>query len=239
MRDPDENGWASSAQAWIKNVGDEGDFSRQHVLDRPMLARVAAFQPKRALDVGCGEGRFCRMLAAQNVAAVGIDPIDELIEQARQRHPHGEYRTGFAEDLPFSDGSFDLVVSYLTLIDIDFLDKAIGEMVRVLKPKGRLLVANLSSFSTSSAMAGKRYCRDTGEQLRPLGLYLREEKLWFEWKGLRVQNWHRPLSTYMRAFLSEGLTLTYFDEPSPSSGPPDRVEAYKNMPYLVMMEWEK
>ncbi|MEM8793140.1 MAG: class I SAM-dependent methyltransferase [Pseudomonadota bacterium] len=204
-----------------------------------MIARVEALQPKTALDVGCGEGRFCRMLADLNVATVGIDPVEAMVQEARRRDPAGDYHLGFAEDLPFGDEAFDLVVSYLSLIDIDHLDQAVAEMARVLKPGGRLLVANLSSFSTSSSMVGERYCRETGEELRPLGRYLVEQKQWFEWDGLRVQNWHRPLSTYMQAFLASGLSLRLFDEPAPSSGPPERIQAYARMPFLMMMEWEK
>lgn len=239
MRYPDENGWTSSAPAWIMRMVDDGDFSRQHVLDQPMLDRVSALRPGTALDVGCGEGQFCRMLSKLDIATVGIDPVDAMVEAARSRDPEGDYQVAFAEHLPFANSSFDLVVSYLSLIDIDFLDEAVAEMARVLKPGGRLLVANLSSFSTSSSMIGKRYCRDTGEVLRPLGRYLTEEKTWFEWDGLRVQNWHRPLSTYMRSFLSLGLTLRHFDEPSPSGGPSVRVKSYECMPYLMIMEWEK
>ncbi|MEM7440858.1 MAG: class I SAM-dependent methyltransferase [Pseudomonadota bacterium] len=239
MRDPDENGWQTSAAAWIKRIGDDGDFSRAHVLDRPMLARVAANNPKSALDVGCGEGRFCRKLTALGVKTVGVDPIDAMVEEARSRDPDGTYRNGFAENLPFPDNEFDLVVSYLTLIDIDALDKAAAEMVRVLRPGGHLLIANLSSYSTSSAVIGKRYCRDTGEELRPLGRYLTEGKSWFAWDGIKIQNWHRPLSTYMTTFLELGLTLRHFDEPTPYSGPAERLKSYERMPYLMMMEWQK
>lgn len=239
MRDPDENGWQSSAPAWIDRMQESGDFSRAHVLDAPMLERVACMQPRTALDVGCGEGRFCRMLADMGVATVGIDPVEEMVEAARKRHPVGDYHVGFAETLPVPDAAFDLVVSYLSLIDIDGLEAAMAEMARVVVPGGRILVANLTSFSTSSAVFGPRYCRDTGEKLRPLGRYLSKEKLWFEWDGLRIQNWHRPLSTYMQAFLSHGLILRHFDEPAPGSGPPERVQAYTRMPYLMMMEWEK
>lgn len=239
MRNPDENGWKTSAPAWINRIGDDGDFSREHVLDGPMLARIASLKPKNALDVGCGEGRFCRMLSEIGVSTTGIDPIEAMIEQAKERHPAGDYRIAYAEELPFDDESFDLVVSYLSLIDIDFLDDAVNEMARVLRPNGRLVIANLSSFSTSSAIFGKRICKETGEQLRPLGDYLKEEKAWFEWDGIRIQNWHRPLSTYMNAFIGAGLTLRAFDEPVPSGGPAERVQSYRRMPYLLMMEWQK
>ncbi|APX12055.1 class I SAM-dependent methyltransferase [Tateyamaria omphalii] len=239
MRDPDENGWQSSAPAWIDRMAERGDFSRAHVLDAPMLARVRAISPRKALDVGCGEGRFCRMLADMGVAAVGVDPVARMIEAACAWHPEGEFHAGFAEALPFADNAFDLVVSYLSLIDIDGLSDAVAEMARVTSPGGRILVANLTSFSTSSAVIGPRYCRDTGEKLKPLGRYLSEEKMWFAWDGLRIQNWHRPLSTYMQAFLSQGLLLRHFDEPEPTGGPPEKVSSYARMPYLMMMEWEK
>ncbi|MEP5152536.1 class I SAM-dependent methyltransferase [Planktotalea sp.] len=238
-RDLDENGWETSAPNWIKRTGDDGDFSRQFVLDAPMLARVALAHPQNALDVGCGEGRFCRKLGSMGVQTVGLDPIPAMIEAAQQSDPKGQYTLGFAEELPFKDESFDLIVSYLALIDIDDPAKAISEMFRVLKPNGRILVANLSSFSTSSAAIGRRYCKDTGEELRPLGRYLDVQKDWFEWDGLRIQNWHRPLSSYMQWFLEHGLVLTHFDEPQPSGGPIERVEAYQKMPYLMMMEWQK
>src|SRR5947209_17697834 len=82
-----DNGWESSAQAWIDSMGergDRGDWARQHVLDPVMLARVAGGKFGNALDVGCGEGRFCRMLKAAGVKPTGIDPMRQFIELARQ-----------------------------------------------------------------------------------------------------------------------------------------------------------
>jgi len=238
-RDPDENGWKSSAPNWIKRTGDQGDFSRQYVLDAPMLARVDLARVSNALDVGCGEGRFCRKLKGLGITTVGLDPVPAMIEAAERQDNEGQYTLGFAEQLPFEDETFDLVVTYLSLIDIDDPAKAISEMVRVLKPNGRVLIANLSSFSTSSAAFGRRYCKDTGEELRPLGLYLEERKDWYEWDDLRIQNWHRPLSRYMQWFLEQGIILTPFDEPQPTAGPEERITAYQKMPYLMMMEWQK
>ncbi|MEM6340261.1 MAG: class I SAM-dependent methyltransferase [Pseudomonadota bacterium] len=239
QRDPDENGWASSAGNWIEGVGDAGDFSRQFVLDAPMIARVRQAAASTALDIGCGEGRFCRRMRDLGVTTTGLDPVSAMIDAAKMQDPHGQYLHGFAEDLPCHDAHFDLVVSYLSLIDIDGTDRAVPEMARVLKPGGRILVANLSSFATSSSMIGRRHCKDTDEILRPLGRYLEAGKAWFEWDGLRVQNWHRPLSHYMQLFLQQGLILTLFDEPKPQGGPPERVNNYADMPYLMMMEWQK
>ncbi len=70
------NGWNESAAAWIADQGEYGDFSRAFALDAPMLARVRAGEFRHALDVGCGEGRFCRIMQLFGIATIGIDPTE-------------------------------------------------------------------------------------------------------------------------------------------------------------------
>jgi SAM-dependent methyltransferase len=232
------DGWDDSAEAWIASMDERGDYSREWVLDRPMLQRALARAPATALDVGCGEGRFCRMLRAHGVRATGIDPTATLLAEARQRDPGGDYRAGRAEGLAFTDGAFDLVVSYLSLIDIADSDTGIAEMARVLRPGGALLIANLTSFVTASIDAGWHQGPD-GERTFRIDRYLDERAEWVGWRGIRIRNWHRPLSQYMAAFLREGLILRHFDEPPPLGGDPARAALYRRVPWLVMMEWEK
>jgi 2-polyprenyl-3-methyl-5-hydroxy-6-metoxy-1,4-benzoquinol methylase len=87
-------------------MGERGDWGREHVLDPVMLSRVTRRHFERALDVGCGEGRFCRMLKAVGVTAIGIDPTQALVEQARRRDPSGDYRIGKSENLQFEAGHY-------------------------------------------------------------------------------------------------------------------------------------
>lgn len=231
------DGWRESAAAWIADIDNRSDFSREFVLDAPMMERVRGRGFERALDVGCGEGRFCRMMQEAGLRTVGIDPTDALIAQARLRDPQGDYRIGRAEKLDFPDDAFDLVVSYLTLIDIPDAAAAIAEMTRALRPGGTLLIANLTGFSTASATG---WSQDANGQLRfCIDGYLEERAAWVEWRGVRVRNWHRPLSAYMRLLLAQGLILRAFDEPSPGGGPPDVADRYRRVPWLMTMEWEK
>ncbi|WP_313352990.1 class I SAM-dependent methyltransferase [Paracoccus sp. (in: a-proteobacteria)] len=225
------NGWDDSAEAWIADMGDSGDFSRRHVLDAPMLARIRGRGFRKALDVGCGEGRFCRMLAAQGMDPTGIDPTLKLIETARSRHPQGTYLQERAEALSLPDAGFDLVVSYLTLIDIDDIGAAIAEMVRVLRPGGSLLIANLNSFSTAGGWKG-----DPGAGF-VIDNYMDERAEWVSWRGILIRNWHRPLHAYMQPLLAHGLRLVHFDEPTPQGGEPQRIARYRRAPYLHIMEW--
>jgi len=233
-----DDGWKDSANAWIASMGETGDFSRAHVLDAPVLQRVARRKIVAALDAGCGEGRFCRLLNARGISAIGIDPTEALIAEARRRDPQGEYRIGRAETLNFPDATFDLVISYLTLIDIPDYRGAISEMARVLKPGGALLIASLASHYTASPDAG--WTRDArGEPLFRIDNYLEERAAWVIWDGIRIVNWHRPLKDYMSALLSAGLTLTHFDEPRPTGGDPMKSALYSRVPWFVVMEWEK
>lgn len=229
------SGWDDSAQAWIASQGELGDKTRQYVLDAPMLA--AARGHARALDVGCGEGRFCRMLRAEGIDAVGIDPTEALIAEARRRDPAGDYHIGRGEALEFADGEFDLVVSYLSLIDIPDASGALAEMARVLAPSGTLLIANLNGFATAGLEAGWSTLAD-GRQGYVIDNYLTVRSVWTEWSGIRIENWHRPMRFYMQALLAQGLILRSFDEPA-MTGPADLAEKYHRAPWAMMMVWQK
>ncbi len=235
-----DDGWQDSADAWIADMGDHGDFGRRYVLDPVMLPRALACAPRRALDVGCGEGRFCRMLRQRGIDTVGLDPTPALLARARARDAGGTYVEGVAEQLPFDDGAFDLVVSYLTLIDIPDVQAAISEMARVLAPGGTLLIANLNGFN--SACADRDWVHDAdGRRLHfPVDQYLEERAMWIEWRGIRIVNHHRPLRTYMKALLDAGLVLTHFDEPEPTAdASPSRAASYRRVPWFMVMEWRK
>jgi SAM-dependent methyltransferase len=235
----DDGGWKSSAKAWIADMGETGDFGRQHVLDGPMAARLRGLTKGSALDVGCGEGRFCRILRAEGFDPVGLDPTEELLAAARDRDPHGRYVEGRAEALDFPDAGFDLVVSCLSLIDIEHAEAAIVEMARVLKPGGTLLVANLTGFSSARAHDG--WQRDLLGRLRHFAIdrYLEPRSSRERWRGISIINWHRPLRDYMRWFLATGLVLTHFDEPRATGGEPAKAARYNRAPWYVIMEWRK
>lgn len=231
------DGWDQSAAAWIASIGDRGDWSREHVLDPAMLARIEPGRFRRALDVGCGEGRFCRMLQGRGLSTVGVDPCRPLIDAALQRDPEGDYRLAKAERLPFEDAAFDLVISYLSLCDIPDFRAAIGEIARVLAPGGTLLLANLTGMSTADAGSG--WVEDGNGQLLhwPIDRYLEEFSMRSEWHGISIVNWHRPLSAYMSALLDAGLQLRFFDEPQPAGGDREKQARYRRMPWFVLMEW--
>ena len=105
---------------------------------------VAAVEPRSVLEVGCGEGELAeRLQRALGVAVVAVDQSERMVELARARGV--DARLGDVQELPFDDGSFDVAVAAWMLYHAPDLDRAVGELARVLRRGGRLVAATNAS----------------------------------------------------------------------------------------------
>ena len=108
------------------------------------------------LDVACGTG-VCALAAARRVGAggrvVGLDANPEMLAVARRKASPVEWREGRAENLPFPDGIFDRVVSQFGFMFFEDQPGALGEMLRVLRPGGRVVVAVCDGLDHSPGYA--------------------------------------------------------------------------------------
>jgi ubiquinone/menaquinone biosynthesis C-methylase UbiE len=97
------------------------------------------------LDVGCGTGAAIRSAAATVERAVGVDLSPQMVARGRDLAagiPNIEIREGDAESLPFDDDSFTAVLCTTSLHHYPRPDRAIGEMARVLAPRGRVVIGD-------------------------------------------------------------------------------------------------
>jgi ubiquinone/menaquinone biosynthesis C-methylase UbiE len=114
------------------------------------LVEAVGIQPgDQVLDVGCGDGLLTALAAAAagpTGAAVGVDAAPEMIGYAANSHPEATFVAGSATVLPFPDSHFDVVVCSLVLHHLEPASRvtAVGEMARVVKPGGRLLLAEFT-----------------------------------------------------------------------------------------------
>ncbi len=206
-------GWDGLAEDWITFVNERKDPHRDGLLDPLMLEEIGGVSGLRVIDLGCGEGRFCRMLAERGADVTGIDFIPRLIEHAEEYRVGDEtYLCDDMRDLSrFDDGSFDLAVSYLTLVDVPDFRPVVREAYRVLRPGGRFVIANLAPMVT----AGNCWVKDG--QGGKLHFYLDnyfDESARPMFRG--VLNYHHTLSTYINAFIEVGFRLDGIREPKPT-----------------------
>jgi ubiquinone/menaquinone biosynthesis C-methylase UbiE len=218
---PLRTAWETHAADWIAWARAPGHDSywRFH---RDTFLDLLPAPGRRTLDVGCGEGRLCRDLTARGHQVVGLDGSPTLTAAAAAadegRRP---YLLGDAAHLPLASGSVDLVVAFMSLQDVDDLDRAVAETARVLEPGGRLCMAIVhplnSAGSFESSYADSQFTIPQG------GSYLAERRYAdLMERGTLTMTFHsvhRPLETYSRALERAGLAIEALREPPAPAGP--------------------
>jgi len=105
----------------------------------------------RVLDVGCGSGYFLHRLSEYGAGEChGIDLVANRIDSARERYPAHQWHVGSATELPFEDGSFDLVTQFTCLssiVDDGTRAAAASEMLRVAGGDGCVLSLDMRQGS--------------------------------------------------------------------------------------------
>jgi SAM-dependent methyltransferase len=117
------------------------------------------FRPRRTLDVACGTGLGAGIVLErwQHVSVTGTDIAPGMIERARELVPNATFEVASVHDLPFDDGSFDLVLAVDGLLDLP-------EMLRVTHRKGRLVIV----FSRGGTTPISRPVADVASALEQL-----------------------------------------------------------------------
>jgi SAM-dependent methyltransferase len=110
-----------------------------------VITATAVGEGDEVLDVACGTGNAAIPAAERGATVTGLDITPELLEDARRNAAdagvEATFVEGDAEDLPFEDGSFDVVVSTFGCMFAPRHEAAAAEIARVLRPGGRIGIA--------------------------------------------------------------------------------------------------
>jgi SAM-dependent methyltransferase len=158
--------WEDQAEHWLAWARTPGHDAYWHYRDAffPLVTPPGC----RTLEVGCGEGRVARDLAARGHRVVALDSSPKLLRHAATAHAGGHYVQADAAALPFRDAEFDLVVAYNSLMDVEDMAGSVREAGRVLAPGGRLCFCVTHPFTD----AGRFASRDPDASFVVTGSYL-------------------------------------------------------------------
>lgn len=139
----------------------------EHYL-RKRTAYVVAHCPRGdGLDVGCGTGVLAERLAQAGYQMWGVDPSAGMLEVLRRSAPDVQAAVASGTSLPFDSDRFDLVLTVAVMHHIaapDAVRETLGEMVRVLRPGGRLIVWDHNPRNPYWKSLMARVPQDTGEE---------------------------------------------------------------------------
>jgi SAM-dependent methyltransferase len=206
-------GWEDRAEAWLVWARTPGHDAYWSYRDS-FFVEIVPPPCGMTLEVGCGEGRVTRDLRARGHDVTGLDPSPTLVAAAQAADPAGPYVVATAETLPFGDETFDLVVFYNTLMDVNDMPTAVREAARVLRAGGRVAACVTHPFTDAGRwMADSSAFVIEGAYLEENDFATRLERdgLTFLFEGRRM-----PLVSYTRAFEAAGLLIDRIREPRPA-----------------------
>ena len=112
---------------------------------RTVADSVAAGPGERVLDLAAGTGTSSMTFTRHGAEVVAGDISTGMLTEGRRRHPKIDFIYADAMDLPFADGGFDVVTISFGIRNVHDVDTALAEMLRVLKPGGRLVICEFST----------------------------------------------------------------------------------------------
>lgn len=224
--------WSSTPLEWAEQFGDEGDTTRQYLLNPALFALLGDVSGQHILDAGCGQGYLCRLFAKRGAAMTGIEPAETGFAYAQQREQAESLGIRYLQaDLSVwspTPEAFDIVVANMVLMDIPDYLPALRNCVTALKQGGRLIFSLLHPCfeEFGSAWASKEYV---------------EVREYFQERAVPQQVYghfiHRSLSTYFNDVIQAGCTIQQVLEPQLDHDVAHRLQAerYAHVPgYIVI-----
>jgi SAM-dependent methyltransferase len=228
--------WDPDAEAWVR-------WARTPGHDHYWVYRDAFFElvptpGARAVELGCGEGRVARDLAARGHRVVGLDSSSTLVRFAREADPLGSYVVADGAAVPCAAASFDLAVAYNSLQVVSDMPGTVREAGRLLRPGGHFCAC--VSHPVTDIGRFVEYEDDQVFVLRQPYFESQRVDDVVEMDGLpmRFRGWTYTLEDYFDALESAGLVVEGVREPRPG-GASERFQKWRRVPLFLFLRAHK
>jgi SAM-dependent methyltransferase len=202
--------WEAQAEAWAAWAQTPGHDRHFYRYNWPSFLELMPPPGRATLDVGCGEGRVGLALKQLGHRLIGVDSSNTLARLAAATCAYEEVVVCDAAALPFADGSFDLVIAFMSLQDMDDAAGAVCEAARVLSPDGWMLAAFVHPFASAHLSHEPAKRRSYFEVQRTLDEVDRDGI------SFAFHQIHRPLQAWLALFFDAGLRIEDLREPRPT-----------------------
>ena len=237
--------WDTAAESWVDFVRKGKDYYRDELNNPAFFSLLGNVRGQLVLDLACGEGYNTRKLARKDAVVTGVDLSQRLIDLAKTEEAEDrlniDYRLSDAARLKeFPADHFDLVTCFMAMQDIENYEKAISEVRRVLKAKGRfvfsiphpcfeMIVQDGNRISTNAKYFG----------VAEDHIHWKMERLL---KPFETTSFHRTLTDYSRVLHDNGFLIKRLVEPRPTrkglkKHPPLRQVLLR--PHSIIIECQK
>jgi len=183
-----------------------------------LSALLPELRGRKAVDLGCGFGWFCRWAREQGAAEVlGIDVSENMLVRAPADTADAAitYLRADMERVELPEAAFDVAYSSLALHYIENLERLLANVHRALVPGGYLVFSAEHPIFTAPAHPGWMVDAD-GRKRWPVDSYLCEGPRRTDWLAKGVIKQHRTLGTYLNLLLRLGFALTHVEEWGPT-----------------------
>ncbi len=214
--------WGDVADWYDQLVGESGSEYHREVVLPGTLRLLAAQAGDHVLDMACGQGVLCRLLAAKGIEATGVDAAAELIRLARSRTVATDAATHFhvadAAHVPFlPDAGFTSAACVLAIQNMHPLAPVFTEVSRLLKPGGKLVLVMMHPCFRGPKETEWGWDANRTIQYRRVDRYLIPRKSPIVTNpgkdpGRYTWSFHKPIESYVKSLRNAGMLVDAIEE---------------------------
>ena len=197
--------WETHAEEWVRWAREPGHDSYWRFHRATFLPLLPA--PGRlTVDIGCGEGRVSRDLAAGGHRVLALDASPVMARHAREADPAIPVAVADAAALPLGAGVADLAIAFMSLQDVDDLQAAVSEAARILAAGGRLCLAVVHPMNAAGTFEGaEANARFIVEDYVTPRRYV--DRIENDELSMTFHSWHVTLEGYARVIEAAGFLI--------------------------------